>query len=44
MLCRRSLMAGGLALAAAPALTRIAQAQTDKEAAKAMLVFVGHAL
>ena len=40
MFNRRSVMAGGLAMAAAPSLARIAQAQ----AGKPMLVFVGHEL
>ena len=40
MVKRRSLMAGGLAMAAAPSLTGIAQADSGKP----MLVFVGHEL
>jgi hypothetical protein len=40
MFNRRSVMAGGLAMAAAPSLAGIAQAQ----AGKPMLVFVGHEL
>jgi hypothetical protein len=40
MFNRRSLMVGGLAIAASPSVTRIAQA----EAGKPMLVFVGHEL
>jgi hypothetical protein len=38
MFNRRSVLAGGLAMAAAPTLARIAQAQSGKP----MLVFVGH--
>jgi hypothetical protein len=38
MFNRRSVLAGGLAMVAAPSLTRIAQAQSGKP----MLVFVGH--
>jgi hypothetical protein len=38
MFNRRSVLAGGLAMATAPALARIAQAQSGKP----MLVFVGH--
>jgi hypothetical protein len=38
MFNRRSVLAGGLAMAAAPSLARIAQAQSGKP----MLVFVGH--
>ena len=37
---RRSLMVGGLVVATASSLTRIAQAQSGKP----MLVFVGHEL
>ncbi len=40
MFNRRSMMVGGLAMATAPSLTRIAQAQSGKP----MLVFVGHEL
>ena len=40
MFKRRSLMVGGLAMAAASSVTHIAQAQTGKP----MLVFVGHEL
>ncbi len=40
MVGRRSLMAGGLATAAAPSLARVAQAQ----AGRPTLVFVGHEL
>jgi hypothetical protein len=40
MVNRRSVMVGGLAMAAAPSLIRIAQAQSGKP----MLVFVGHEL
>lgn len=40
MLNRRSLMAGGLGMAAAPSLARVANAQ----AGRPMLVFVGHEL
>jgi hypothetical protein len=40
MIKRRSLVAGGLAMAAAPSLTRIAHAESGKP----MLVFVGHEL
>ena len=40
MFNRRSLMAGSLAMATAPSLTRVAQAQ----AGRPMLVFVGHEL
>ena len=40
MFNRRSLMVGGVAIAAASSMTRIAQA----EAGKPMLVFVGHEL
>ena len=38
MFNRRSVIVGGLAIAAAPSLTRIAHAQSGKP----MLVFVGH--
>ena len=38
MLNRRSVLAGGLVMAAAPTLARIAHAQSGKP----MLVFVGH--
>ena len=38
MLKRRSVMAGGLVMATASSLTRIAHAQSGKP----MLVFVGH--
>lgn len=40
MLNRRSLMAGGLVMAAAPSLARVAHAQVGRP----MLVFVGHEL
>ena len=40
MFNRRSLMVGGLVMAAAPSLTRVAQAQ----AGRPTLVFVGHEL
>jgi hypothetical protein len=40
MFNRRSLMVGGLAMATAPSLARIAQAQSGQP----MLVFVGHEL
>jgi len=40
MLKRRSVVAAGLALASAPSLARVAQAQSGKP----MLVFVGHEL
>ena len=40
MFHRRSLMVGGLALAAASSLTRVAVAQSGRP----MLVFVGHEL
>ena len=40
MVNRRSMMVGGLAMATAPSLTGIAQAQSRKP----MLVFVGHEL
>lgn len=40
MFNRRSLMVGGVAIAAASSMTRIVQA----EAGKPMLVFVGHEL
>jgi hypothetical protein len=40
MFNRRSMMVGGLVMATAPSLTRIAHAQ----AGKPMLVFVGHEL
>ena len=40
MFSRRSMMVGGLVMAAASSLTRIAQAQSGKS----MLVFVGHEL
>lgn len=40
MFKRRSLMVGGLVMAAAPSLTRVAQAQ----AGRPTLVFVGHEL
>jgi hypothetical protein len=40
MFNRRSLMVGGLAMAAAPSLTGVAQAQ----AGRPTLVFVGHEL
>ncbi len=40
MFNRRSVMAGGLAMAAAPSLARIAHAQ----AGRPTLVFVGHEL
>jgi hypothetical protein len=40
MFSRRSVMAAGLAMAAAPSLVRIAQAQSGQP----MLVFVGHEL
>jgi hypothetical protein len=40
MFNRRSVMVGGLAMAAASSLTRIAQAQSGKP----VLVFVGHEL
>ena len=40
MVNRRSVMVGSLAMAAAPSLARIAQAQSGKP----MLVFVGHEL
>ncbi len=40
MFNRRSVMAGGLAMAAVPSLARVAQAQPGKP----MLVFVGHEL
>jgi hypothetical protein len=40
MFNRRSLMVGGLAMATAPSLTGIAQAQSGQP----MLVFVGHEL
>ena len=40
MFNRRSLMAGGLAMAAAPSWIGIAQAQSGRP----MLVFVGHEL
>jgi hypothetical protein len=44
MFRRRSVVVGGLAMASASSLTRIAQAQTGKESGKPMLVFVGHEL
>ena len=44
MVNRRSLVVGGLAMAAAPSWTRIAQAQARNESGKPMLVFVGHEL
>jgi hypothetical protein len=37
-------MMGGLAMATASSLTRIAAAQAGKESGKPMLVFVGHEL
>jgi hypothetical protein len=40
MFNRRSLMVGGLAMAAAPSLARVAQAQVGRPT----LVFVGHEL
>jgi hypothetical protein len=40
MFNRRSMMVGGLVMAAVPSLTRIAHAQSGKP----MLVFVGHEL
>ena len=40
MLKRRSLMVGGLVMASAPSLTRVANAQ----AGRPTLVFVGHEL
>ena len=40
MFKRRSLMMGGLVMAGASSVTRVAQAQTGKP----MLVFVGHEL
>jgi hypothetical protein len=40
MFKRRSLMMGGLVMAAAPSLTRVAQAQAEKPT----LVFMGHEL
>jgi hypothetical protein len=40
MINRRSVMVGGLVMATAPSLTRIAHAQSGKP----MLVFVGHEL
>jgi hypothetical protein len=40
MFKRRSVMVGGLAMATAPSLARVAQAQSGKP----MLVFVGHEL
>jgi hypothetical protein len=40
MFNRRSLMVGGLGMAIAPSLTRVAQAQSGKP----MLVFMGHEL
>jgi hypothetical protein len=44
MFSRRSVMAGGLAVAIAPSSARIAQAQAGTESGKPMLVFVGHEL
>ncbi len=44
MFKRRSLMVGGLAMAAASSVTHIAQAQTSNSSGKPMLVFVGHEL
>jgi len=40
MLNRRAMIVGGLVMATAPSLTRVAQAQSGKP----MLVFVGHEL
>lgn len=40
MFNRRSLMVGGLAMATAPSLARVAQTQSGQP----MLVFVGHEL
>jgi hypothetical protein len=37
-------LAGGVAMATASSLARVAEAQADKQPGKPMLVFVGHEL
>jgi hypothetical protein len=44
MFSRRSVVLGGLVMATAPSLTRVAQAQAGNQSGKPMLVFVGHEL
>lgn len=44
MLSRRSVTMGGLVMAAASSLTRVATAQTSAGSGRPTLVFVGHEL